>query len=126
MDLKELLNLNGRKSIQNDDHLKIIHQIKLNLSSDHPSSQYYYKRWIWMNFPWICQHKPGKSFQEFISFFEAQETRIGSVFMQCLSIVYLNKLKKDNVFSNKPRLRQIQSKGSFNRISQMSLHQSAL
>lgn len=103
MDLNELLNLKGRRGKNADEHLRVIHQIKLNKAVVRPSSLYYYKRWIWMNFPWISQHGAKKTFGCLVDLFEAQETRIGSVFMQCLGIVYLNKFKKESVFAKTKR-----------------------
>ena len=97
MDIQELLVLKGRKTNSDNDHLKPIHQIKLNLTVDLPSKLYYYKRWVWMNFPWICLYKSKKQFSHFIDGIEAQETRTGAVFLQCLGIVYMNRIKKESV-----------------------------
>lgn len=94
--------MNDRRAQKANEHLRVIHQIKLNMGTESKSSLYYYKRWIWMNFPWICQHGANKSFGQLIDFFEPQETRLGSVFMQCLGIVYFNKFKKESVLSSKP------------------------
>ena len=33
---------------------KAIHDIDLNIDPMIPPSYYYYKRWIWMMFPWAC------------------------------------------------------------------------
>jgi len=107
MDINELLNLNGRRSRKDDEHLKVIHQIKLNMGVEGVSRLYYYKRWVWMNFPWICQHGAKKSFGQLVDFFEAQETRLGSVYMQCLGIIYLNKFKKESVFNSKPKQKHL-------------------
>lgn len=101
LDLQELLTLKERKNCSSNVHLQVIHQIKLNLSTDQPASLYYYKRWIWMNFPWICQHKSEIEFGQLLAAYESQETRMGSIFMRCLAIIYLNKLKKQNVFGGK-------------------------
>lgn len=102
MDINELLELNDRRSQRGNEHLRPIHNIKLNMGTESRSSLFYYKRWIWMNFPWICQHGARKSFGTLVDFFEPQETRLGSVFMQCLGIVYLNKFKKESVLSSRP------------------------
>ena len=119
MDINELLNLNDKRGRNDNEHLKVIHQIKLNMATDHASSLYYYKRWIWMNFPWICQHGAKKSFGQLVDFFESQETRIGSVFMQCLGIIYLNKFKKESVLNSKPK-----QEGLTTNLSQMTICQS--
>lgn len=101
LDIQELLILKGRKTNSDNDHLKPIHQIKLNLTVDLPSRLYYYKRWVWMNFPWICLYKSTKSYSRFINGIEAQETRTGAVYLQCLGIVYMNRVKKMSVLSQK-------------------------
>lgn len=119
MDINELLSLNDRKDKNNNHHLKVIHQIKLNMTTDQRSSLYYYKRWIWMNFPWICQHGGRKSFGQLVDYFESQETRLGSVFMQCLGIIYLNKFKKESVLNSRPK-----GEGLHANLSQLTMHQS--
>lgn len=43
------------KGLAEDDNLaKAIHEIDLNLEPNITPSFYYYKRWLWIAFPWLC------------------------------------------------------------------------
>ena len=37
-----------------DEMLKVINEIDLAIEEDVPPKFYYYKRWLWMTFPWAC------------------------------------------------------------------------
>lgn len=51
-----MLNLDpdGENSKQLNKMQKLIHEIDLNIEDEIPPSFYYYKRWLWMTFPWAC------------------------------------------------------------------------
>lgn len=40
-----------------DKMQKLIQDIDLNIEDEVPPSFYYYKRWLWMTFPWACLQK---------------------------------------------------------------------
>jgi hypothetical protein len=45
----------NEKAIKDLDKMqKIINDIDLNIDQEIPPSFYYYKRWLWMTFPWAC------------------------------------------------------------------------
>lgn len=39
---------------QYDRMQRLIHDIDLNIDEEIPPTFYYYKRWLWMTFPWAC------------------------------------------------------------------------
>lgn len=43
-----------KSSKQLDKMQKLIHDIDLNIEDEVPPTFYYYKRWLWMTFPWAC------------------------------------------------------------------------
>lgn len=45
---------NNLEKIEQDQLSKAIHEIDLNLEPKITASFYYYKRWLWIAFPWIC------------------------------------------------------------------------
>jgi aminopeptidase-like protein len=53
LDMMEMSNTEGTiKALE--PMQKIINDIDLNIDQEIPPSFYYYKRWLWMTFPWAC------------------------------------------------------------------------
>lgn len=53
MEMMELNNKDERQKNQ-EPMQKLINEIDLNIDREIPPSFYYYKRWLWMTFPWAC------------------------------------------------------------------------
>ena len=58
----------GQEQKKIDDITKLINKIDLNIQPKKPRKYYYYKRWIWMNFPIICMAHEKNTFSEFITY----------------------------------------------------------
>ena len=75
--------------------------IDLTIEPTKPKMYYYYKRWIWMNFPIICLSKEKNEFSDIIYYcyhnsnssltFEQEK----NIYLKSLDVVFNCKQKKD-------------------------------
>lgn len=88
---------------------KAIHEISLNIDQIVPPSYYYYKRWVWMMFPWAClQTNPIFNYSDLINqcyssqlrYLSGEEDRLLTEYT--INIVRITKEKKLAVFSKEP------------------------
>ena len=90
-----------------DEYTKMIQNIDLTIEKSLPKMFYYYKRWIWMNFPLICLSKEKTTFSDLISYCYS-ENRISlnfeqdrSIYFNCLLIINNLKESKKSVLKKK-------------------------
>lgn len=50
----EMIQIETAKGVMKESPQHIIDQIDLTIEPERPVSFYYYKRWLWMIFPWVC------------------------------------------------------------------------
>jgi hypothetical protein len=90
-----------------DNYTKMILDIDLSIEKPQPKLYYYYKRWLWMNFPWICLSKENIEFSRLIafcysddkSFLDNEQETI--LYFKCLQIISECKEKKMAIFKPK-------------------------
>lgn len=95
------------KQTEIDEYTKMIQNIDLTIEKSRPKMFYYYKRWIWMNFPLICLSKEKTSFSDLISYCYS-ENRVSltfeqdrSIYFNCLLIINNLKESKKSVLKKK-------------------------
>ena len=66
--LQEPLLLFCNEDAQIDAYTKMILDIDLSIEGEQPRKFYYYKRWVWMNFPWICLSDEQVPYSQLIGF----------------------------------------------------------
>ena len=106
----DLMLINDQKEVV-DNYTKVIMEIDLSIEKSHPKMFYYYKRWIWMNYPWICLSNERVDFSYLISFCYSDDKSYlnneqeAALYFRCLQIIYNCKEKKNlvmRVLPNEP------------------------
>ena len=93
----------GNVESEVDAATKLILEIDLSIEKPQPRLYYYYKRWLWMNFPWICLSKERLDFSTLIAFcFSDDRSSLDNsqeaiLYFKCLSIIKMSKEKKSLV-----------------------------
>jgi len=90
-----------------DNYTKMILDIDLSIEKPQSKLYYYYKRWLWMNFPWICMSKEKIEFSRLIafcysddkSFLDNEQETI--LYFKCLQIISECKEKKSAILKPK-------------------------
>ena len=105
----EILKVETNKSFNKDVSQQIIDDIDQTIEPERQGSFYYYKRWIWMIFPWVCMSVSKKqTFSELIAKCYSSNIRYQSVEEEklftkhAIKIVIETKVKKKMMYANKP------------------------
>lgn len=99
----EIMLINDQKEVV-DNYTKMILEIDLSIEKTQPKMFYYYKRWIWMNYPWICLSKERIDFSFLIAFCYSDDKSFlnndqeAVLYFKCLQIIYNCKEKKNSIF----------------------------
>ena len=94
----------NKKKKELDFITKKIRNIDLTIKNKKEKKYYYYKRWIWMNFPIICMSKQKFNFSEIITFCYSEEKffldfeQDKNLYLKNLEIVHNCKNKKNIIF----------------------------
>lgn len=103
----QLMLMSDQKEVV-DSYTKMILDIDLSIEQSQPKMFYYYKRWIWMNYPWICLSKERIDFSALIAFCYSDDKSFlnneqeAALYFRCLQIIYNCKEKKSSIFRNEP------------------------
>lgn len=90
-----------------DEYTKIIMNIDLTIEPQGNKLFYYYKRWLWMNFPLICLSKEKTNFSDLMAYcysdskssLDYEQDR--SIYLNCLLIINQLKENKKAILKNK-------------------------
>lgn len=99
----EIMLMNDQKDVV-DNYTKMILDIDLSIEKSQPKMFYYYKRWIWMNYPWITLSKERIDFSHLIAFCYSDDKSFlnneqeAALYFKCLQIIYNCKEKKNLIF----------------------------
>lgn len=104
----EIMQVETSKGIMKESPQYMIDQIDLCIEPERPVSFYYYKRWLWMIFPWACMSVDSiQTFSDLINKCYSSNIRYLSVeeealfTKQAINIVIQAKLNKASVMSSK-------------------------
>lgn len=84
----------------------MIEDLDLRIEPQTQKSYYYYKRWMWMNFPLVCLSSQRYSYSDLINYCYQEDQNFMNFngenyfFLKAIEIVFKHKRKKDTVISS--------------------------